>query len=191
MNSLFSRSTRSFIRHWIVFQIKTKWETALAFLSGDQTRMTKIFGWQISQNCSLNNHLESAWILVKNLTVYTCVQHVKHRRRNRQNRRQRSSLLFGGRSSFNSLPLYRFSTRMIWRKGCTGEWMLVRMDASEKWMIIWFTSHHTKPHPPKIDVLPKHFFKSSLLLNVLFGIQVRLPNSSDDISLLFCLFLLL
>ena len=34
----------------------------------------------------------------------------------------------------------------------------------------------------------KLFFKSSLLLNSLCGIQVRPPTSSDDICLLFCLF---
>ena len=52
---------------------------------------------------------------------------------------------------------------------------------------------HTTPnhHPPKMEVLPKLFFKSSLLLNGQWGIQVRPPNSNDDFSLFFCLFLLL
>ena len=42
---------------------------------------------------------------------------VEHRRRNRQKRRHRSSLLFGGGNLFNSMPHYRFSTKMIWNKG--------------------------------------------------------------------------
>ena len=37
----------------------------------------------------------------------------------------------------------------------------------------------------------KLFFKSSLLLKVLCSIQVHLPNSSDDLCLLFCLILIL
>ena len=46
----------------------------------------------------------------------------RYKRRNRPKRRQRSSLLFGGRNSFNSMPHYRFSTTMIWRKGWFEEW---------------------------------------------------------------------
>ena len=54
----------------------------------------------------------------------------------RQKRKQRSSLLFGGRNSFNSMPHNRFSTRMIWRKGWREERTLGKIDASEKSMII-------------------------------------------------------
>ena len=47
---------------------------------------------------------------------------VTNRKRNGQKSRQRSSLLFGGRNSFNSMPHYRFSTRMIWRNRRTDVW---------------------------------------------------------------------
>ena len=71
-----------------------------------------------------------------------------HTRSYRQKRRQSSSLLLGGQNSFNTMPNYRFSTRMIWRKGWVEERTLGRMDASEKWMIIWFTPHQNH-HLPK------------------------------------------
>ena len=48
-------------------------------------------------------------------TIYKCPNMLRHRRRNRQKKRQRSSLLFGGRNSFTSMPHYRFSARMIGR----------------------------------------------------------------------------
>ena len=86
------------------------------------------------------------------------------RRINRQKRRQRSSLLFGGWNSFNSMLHYTFSTRMIWRIGLIQEWTLGRMGASKKngWSSC---SHHIKPPPLQMDVLSKLIFKSSLLLN--------------------------
>ena len=49
---------------------------------------------------------------------------------------------------------------------------------------------HTIPnhHSTKNGCSPKiFFFKSSLLLNGWWGIQVRPPNNSDDLFLLFCL----
>ena len=42
-----------------------------------------------------------------------------------------------------------------------------------------------------MDALPKAFYKSSLLLNGLCHIQECSSISSDDLCLLFCLFLLL
>ena len=52
----------------------------------------------------------------------------------------------------------RFGTRMIWRKGWIEARTLGGGDASEKWMITRFTSHHTKP-PPNMEVLPKTFLQ--------------------------------
>ena len=108
-----------------------------------------------------------------------------HRRRIRQKRRRRSSLLVEGRNWFNSIPNKRFSTRMIWRKGWIEELTLGGMKASEKWMIIRFTSHQTTALS-KWMYFPKFFFKSSLQLNGQSDIQVWLPNSRDDLCLLFC-----
>ena len=51
-----------------------------------------------------------------------------------------SMTLFGGRNLFYSLP-----------RG--------RMDASEKWMIIWVTSHQPNHYSPKMDVLTKTFLQ--------------------------------
>ena len=42
--------------------------------------------------------------------------------------------------------------------------MLGRLDASDKWMIIWFTPHQTNTLP-KWMFIQKLFFKSSLLIN--------------------------
>ena len=50
------------------------------------------------------------------------------------------------RNSFNSLPHYRFSIRMIWGKRYI-EPTLGRMDASEKWKIIWFPPHQATTLP--------------------------------------------
>ena len=82
-----------------------------------------------------------------------------HRKRIRQKKRQRSSLLFGERNWFNSMPHYSSSTRMIWRNGWIEEQTIGRMDALEK--------YKTKPPPSgaKWVFFQKHFFKSSLLLN--------------------------
>ena len=95
-------------------------------------------------------------------------------------------MLFEGRNSFHSTPHNRFSTRMIWRKWLIEEWTLGRMDASVKWMIIWFTPYQTTTLP-KWMFFQKLFFKSSMLLNGQFGIQVYPQNR----CLLFCLILLL
>ena len=91
------------------------------------------------------------------------------------------------------MPHFRFSCRMIWRKGQIDEQTLGRLDASEK-----MDDHlvHTTPNhnPPKMDgfFAQKLYFKSSLLLvNGYCIIQVRPTNSSDDLCLFFCLFLLL
>ena len=106
------------------------------------------------------------------------------RRINRQKRRQRSSLLFGVHNSFNSMPHYRFSPWMIWRKRLIEERTLGRMNASEKWMIIcWFT-----PHQP--TTLPKWRFSQILFLGARWLVRLsRTPP--DDLCLLFCLFLFL
>ena len=50
------------------------------------------------------------------------------------------------RNSFNSMPHYRFSIRMIWGKRYI-EPTLGRMDASEKWKIIWFPPHQATTLP--------------------------------------------
>ena len=94
----------------------------------------------------------------------------------------------GERYSFNSTTppdwMDGFTTRMKKR-------MHRRMDAwqngsSEKWMI---NLVHTTPnhHPPKMDILQKTFLQIILAVKWI----VRPPNSSDDLCLLFCLFLLL
>ena len=67
----------------------------------------------------------------------------------------RRSLLFGGRNSFNSMPHYKFSTRMIWSKGWIEEQTPGRMDASEQQTTTL----------PKWMFFQKLFFKSSLRLN--------------------------
>ena len=59
--------------------------------------------------------------------------------------RQRSSLLFGGKNSFNSMPHYKFSSRKILRKWWIEElteWMLQKNGWSSG-------SHQTKPPPTK------------------------------------------
>ena len=72
-----------------------------------------------------------------------------HRRRNRQKRRQRLSLLFVGRNSFNSLPHYRFSTRMI-LKNIMNSSFSYRMNSS-------FSSYHPRAiHPILQFVLVKN-----------------------------------
>ena len=68
--------------------------------------------------------------------------------------------------------------------------MLGMMDASDKWIIIWLTPHQINTQR-KWMFFQKPFFKSSLLLNGQCDIQELPPNSSDDLCLLFCLFLLL
>ena len=94
------------------------------------------------------------------------------RRINRQKRRQRSSLLFGVHNSFNSMPHYRFSPWMIWRKRLIEERTLGRMNASEKWMIIcWFT-----PHQP--TTLPKWRFSQILFLGARW--LVRLSRTPPE-----------
>ena len=86
-----------------------------------------------------SNDIVSIWKILRNPGMIL----MAFQRKNRQKRRQRSSLLFGGQNSLNSLPHYRFSTRMI---------------------IIWFTPHQTTSLP--IWMFFKNlYFKSSLLLN--------------------------
>ena len=59
------------------------------------------------------------------------------------------------------------------------------MDASEQLddLLVYTIPNH---HPPKMDVLPNFFFLQIILylLNGQCGIQVRPPNSSDDLCLL-------
>ena len=64
----------------------------------------------------------------------------------------------------DGIPCRTRKFRMVWRKGLLEEWTLGRMDASEKWMIIWFTPHQTTVLPNWI-IFQKLFFKSFLLLN--------------------------
>ena len=74
--------------------------------------------------------------------ILYCIIWPYSRRRNILKIMQRSSVLFGGRNSFNYMPHCRLSTRMIGRKGWIKEWALDRMDASEKWI---FIKVHTTP----------------------------------------------
>ena len=134
----------------------------------------KFFWSEVKSIKSIRNWPEIAWrqVLLNKLWYGPVTCH-HQRRRNRQKKMQRSLLLFGGRNVlYSSLTHYRFSTRMIWRKGLiyVEEWMLGRMDASEKWMIIWFPLHQAT-NLPKWMFFQKRFFKSSLLLNGLCGIQ--------------------
>ena len=92
--------------------------------------------------------LQHAELHLQELSLYMACVHpmdcqTYSRRRNRQKRRQRSSLLFGGWNFFHSLPHYRFSTRIIKRKGWIEERTLGRMDASERWYFTWFTPHQS------------------------------------------------
>ena len=82
----------------------------------------------------------------------------QHRQRIIQKQRQRSSLLFGGQNWFSSLP-NRFSARMIWRNGWIEKWTLRGMDVSEQLDYTPFSLHHTKPHPPKMDVHTNFFLQ--------------------------------
>ena len=88
--------------------------------------------------------------------------------------RQRSSLLFGRRNSFNSMSHHRFTTRLKKRMNIRMEALMLHKMNDHR-----FTLHQTTTLP-KPDALPKLVFKSSF----------RPPNSSDDLSLLFCVFLL-
>ena len=126
---------------------------------------------------------------------YICTQGVErrhHRRRHRQKRRQRSSLLFGGNSSFNSMPHYRFEHQDDLNKR-----MNRRMYAWQNGCFRKINDHlvHTTPnqHPSKIDVLSKSFLQVILAAKwlVRHSSTVHSANSSDDLFLLFCLFLLL
>ena len=105
----------------------------------------------------------------------------QQRRRNRQKRRQRSSLLFGGQNTFNSIPRDRLSTRMIWRKGWIEEKTRGRMDI---YLLI-----HTKPPPYQNWI----FFEKLFICAAkwLLRHSIKSPKSSDNLCLLFCLFLLL
>ena len=103
---------------------------------------------------------------------------MKRRRSNRQKRRQRLLLLLlGGR--IHSIPcrtiLYRFSTRMIWRKVWIEERTLGRMDTSEKYMIILFTTTPNH-HPSKMDDRPKSFLKINLAAKRLVRHSSTSPN---------------
>ena len=85
------------------------------------------------------------------IVQYVMIEPFQHSRKNRQKRRQRSSLTFGGRNWFNSIPHKRFETRMIRRKGWMEEHTrLGSIDASENG---WSSgSHHIKAPTPKMDV---------------------------------------
>ena len=82
----------------------------------------------------------------------------------RQKKRQRSSLLFGGRTRFKSLPHKIFFTRMILKKRMIGIKTTWRKGCFEK-----MDDHpvHTIPnhYSTKWMFFQKLLFKSSLLLN--------------------------
>ena len=59
------------------------------------------------------------------------------------------------------------------------------MDASEKWIIFQFTQHQTTTLLKWM--FSKTFLQKSLLLNGLYGIQIRPPNNNDDLYPLFCI----
>ena len=89
--------------------------------------------------------------------IFWCIRTIEEGKR--QKSKQRSSLLFGGRNCFNSLPHLVFSTQIIWRintRRITATWQngyFVKNGWSSG-------SHHSKP-PPYQNFL----FRSSLLLN--------------------------
>ena len=62
------------------------------------------------------------------------------------------------------------------QNGCFGKWMIIRLTLYQTTTL------------PKWMVSKKLFFKSSLLLNGLSGIQFRPPSNSDDICLLLRLY---
>ena len=86
----------------------------------------------------------------------------------------------------------QFRTRMIWRKGWIEERTLDRMDVPEKLMIIWFTPHQTSPSQNGCS--SKNLSsKAQIILAAKWLVRPSRtsPNSSDDLCLLFSLFLLL
>ena len=84
-----------------------------------------------------------------------------------------------------------FAENMNWRTRWIEERTLSRMNASEKWMIIWITPPTPNHHPPKMDVLPKTFLPNTLAAKWIVLVQVRPPKKQRRLCLLFCLFLLL
>ena len=119
------------------------------------------------------------------MVIYYCYWYLgvfwpcTRRRKNRQKVKVVAAVWV--RNSLNFIQYHRFSTRMVWWKGGKEERTLGRMDASEKY---GYRLVHTTPncHPPKMDVLLKTF------LQIIHAASP--PNSSDDLCLLFCLFLL-
>ena len=103
--------------------------------------------WRVSVTRLFTSVSPPEYTGARSCTLYTVHCTVQHGRRNRQNRRQRSSLLFGGGILSITCRTYRFSPRLIMRKGWIEERTLVRMEAWEECMIIWFTPHQTTTLP--------------------------------------------
>ena len=98
--------------------------------------------WRVSVTRLFTSVSPPEYTGARSCTLYT----LQHGRRNRQNRRQRSSLLFGGGILSITCRTYRFSPRLIMRKGWIEERTLVRTWRLEK--NVWSSgSHHTKPPP--------------------------------------------
>ena len=94
-----------------------------------------------------------------------------------QKRRQRSLLMYGGQNWFNSLPHYRFSARMIFKKRINNG----GMDASEIRMIFQFI-------PQQITTLPKWMLVQKLFFNLsLLVWHSSTSSSSYDLCFLFCI----
>ena len=109
-----------------------------------------------------------------------------------QKRRQRSLLLLGGGTELIkfSLPTLQiqhqdnFKKRMNRRPDACQNGSFRKMDDN----LVHTTPNH---HTPNMDVFPKTFLQIILAAKWLqCGIQVRPPNSNDDLCFLFCLFLL-
>ena len=101
-----------------------------------------------------------------------------------QKRRQRSSLLFWGTELIQFHAALQDDLKK-WRNIRTDTWRNGRFRSSRL--------HHTNPPPSKMDVLPKTFLQIILAVKwlVRHSSTVHSANSSDDLFLLFCLFLLL
>ena len=127
-----------------------------------------------------SNDIVSIWKILRNPGMIL----MAFQRKNRQKRRQRSSLLFGGQNSLNSLPHYRFSTRMNMKNRRKDAWQngAKKMDDH----LVHTTPNHL---PPNMDVLQKPFLQIILAAKWLVQHSSSFSNISDDLCLLFCLFL--
>ena len=99
------------------------------------------------------------------------------RRRNRQKRKQRSSLLFGGRNSFNSMPHQDDLKKRMNRR--TDAWYYERFRKLDD-LLVLTTPNHVPPYQNRCS---SENFSSIHPCWYIIG--------SDDLCLYFCLFLLL